>query len=89
MKEAIWERVEQSSLCKKEGHCFLLSHVEVSILKQLPRRTSHDQTDPQSSAQSDEEPVIGLHRQWKLCRGPDINLLFTFYLIQLDVWEHS
>ena len=62
VKEAIWERVEKPSLNKKGGLRVLLSHAWDPILKQLPRRMSHDQTDPQSSAQSDEGPAIGSQR---------------------------
>ena len=62
VKEAIWECVEKPSLNKKGGLFFLLSHAWDPILKQLPRRKSHDQTDQQSSAQSDEGPAIRLQR---------------------------
>ena len=62
VKEAIWECVEKPSLTKKGGIRFLLSHTRDPILKQLPRHMSHDQTDPQSSAQSDEDPAIGSQR---------------------------
>ena len=62
VKEVIWERVEKPSLNKKGGLLFLLSQAWDPILKQPPRRMSHDQTDPQSSAQSDEDPAIGSQR---------------------------
>ena len=62
VKEVIWEHVKNPSLNKKGGLRFLLSHAWDPILKQLPRRMSHDQTDPQSSAQSDEDPAIESQR---------------------------
>ena len=89
VKEAIWEHVEKTSLNKKGGLRFLLSHAWDPILKQLPHRMSHDQADPQSSVQSDEGPAIGLQCHLKLY-GESSNWFTIYpYMTQLDDWEHS
>ena len=56
VREAIWERVEQSSLNKKGGLRFLLSHAWDWALKDIPRRLSHDQSTGSQTWWSPEVP---------------------------------
>ena len=45
VREAIWERVEQSALNKKGGLRFQLSHAWDEAIRRLPRRLSRDQSE--------------------------------------------